>query len=359
MVDDDPRQPREQLGVAGADRADPLERAAVGDDHEVVGGRRVRVGPEPVDAGEEVVERRERVRADGDRRAAAQRLDEPDDRERRAERVGVGVLVADRQHAPGAAQPLDDGVGDGVEVWREVDASSRLAGAGPSSVGAAGPARRGHRRARRPTAAPRPRSPSCGRRATGVGSDSAGRERPAPGSSPRSSSSSSWRTRVPRSAVSSSWTCRSGIRLRRSRVPSSWRTNGIARRERGERRVALGRLADDADPDLGVAQVRRRLDARDRHEPDARIGHVPRDDRRRSPAAAARRPGRSLARRCSRRALRALGTERAHPGRRARRDARVGAASAATARLTVCEVKHSMTSPSSRSWKLARPMPHS
>ena len=30
--------------------------------------------------------------------------------------------------------------------------------------------------------------------------------------------------------------------------------------ERREGRVALGRLADDADPDLGVAQVRRRLD---------------------------------------------------------------------------------------------------
>jgi len=49
--------------------------------------------------------------------------------------------------------------------------------------------------------------------------------------------------------------------------------------ERGNGRVAFGRLADDADPDLGVPQVRRRLDLRDRDEPDPRIRHVPRDDR--------------------------------------------------------------------------------
>ena len=46
---------------------------------------------------------------------AAERLDEPDDPERRPERVGVRVLVADRQHAPGAAQAVDDGLRDGVE----------------------------------------------------------------------------------------------------------------------------------------------------------------------------------------------------------------------------------------------------
>ena len=32
---------REQVGVAGADLADPLERAAVGDDQQVVGARPV------------------------------------------------------------------------------------------------------------------------------------------------------------------------------------------------------------------------------------------------------------------------------------------------------------------------------
>ena len=50
VVDDDPRQPLEQLGMAGADLADPLERAAVGDDQQVVGARRVGVGPEALDA---------------------------------------------------------------------------------------------------------------------------------------------------------------------------------------------------------------------------------------------------------------------------------------------------------------------
>ena len=49
--------------------------------------------------------------------------------------------------------------------------------------------------------------------------------------------------------------------------------------ERGHARLALGRLADDADPDLGVAQVRRRLDRRDRREPDPRIRDVTRHDR--------------------------------------------------------------------------------
>ena len=34
--------------------------------------------------------------------------------------------------------------------------------------------------------------------------------------------------RVPRSAVSSRWTCRSGMRLIRSRLPSSCRMNGMA-----------------------------------------------------------------------------------------------------------------------------------
>ena len=53
--------------------------------------------------------------------------------------------------------------------------------------------------------------------------------------------------------------------------------HGVA--ERGYGRIAFGRLADDADPDLGVPQVRRRLDLGDRDEPDPRIRHIPRDDR--------------------------------------------------------------------------------
>ena len=50
VVDDDARQPREQVRVAAADLADPLERAAVGDDQQVVRRGRVRVGPEALDA---------------------------------------------------------------------------------------------------------------------------------------------------------------------------------------------------------------------------------------------------------------------------------------------------------------------
>jgi hypothetical protein len=46
-----------------------------------------------------------------------------------------------------------------------------------------------------------------------------------------------------------------------------------------QRGVALGRLADDADPDLGVPQVVGRLDARDRREPDPRIRDLATDDR--------------------------------------------------------------------------------
>ena len=53
--------------------------------------------------------------------------------------------------------------------------------------------------------------------------------------------------------------------------------HGVA--ERGHGGIAFGRLADDADPDLGVPQVRRRLDLGDRDEPDPRIRHVPRHDR--------------------------------------------------------------------------------
>ena len=80
----------------------------------------VRIGPEPLDAVEEVVQRRDRVGAHriGER---AVRLDEPDDTERGPERVRVGVLVADRQHAPGPAKAIDDGLRDGVEVGPEVD----------------------------------------------------------------------------------------------------------------------------------------------------------------------------------------------------------------------------------------------
>ena len=106
--------------------------------------------------------------------------------------------------------------------------------------------------------------------------------------------------------------------------------HGVA--QRLDRGIAFGRLADDAHPDLGVAQVRGRLDLRDRDEPDPRIRHITRDDRADLLAEQLVDPFGSLAH---------------------------ARAQFAEARLTVCEVKHSMTSPSTMSWKLARPMPHS
>ena len=103
--------------------------------------------------------------------------------------------------------------------------------------------------------------------------------------------------------------------------------------ERGDRGIALGRLADDADPDLGVAQVRRRLDRRDRGEPDPRIRDVTSDDR------ADLLPKELVDPLCS----------------LAHRSAQLADAPA----TTVWDVKHSMMSPSTMSWKFARPMPHS
>ena len=69
------------------------------------------------------------------------------------------------------------------------------------------------------------------------------------------------------------------MRRIRSREPSSWRTNGIAWRSAASGGLALGRLADDADPDLRMAQVGGRLDVRDRREPDPRIRDLTADDR--------------------------------------------------------------------------------
>ena len=48
--------------------------------------------------------------------------------------------------------------------------------------------------------------------------------------------------------------------------------------QRRDGHAALVRLADDADPHLGMAQVRRRLDLGDRRKPDPRIGDIPSHD---------------------------------------------------------------------------------
>ena len=96
---------------------------------------------------------------------------------------------------------------------------------------------------------------------------------------PASSSSRSCRTRVPRSSVSSSWRWNSGIRFIRplaELVPDE-RHRPADRRDRG---AALVRRPDDAHRDLGVAQIRLRLDAGDGREPDLRVVDLPGQDRR-------------------------------------------------------------------------------
>ena len=136
-------------------------------------------------------------------------------------------------------------------------------------------------------------SPSWGSRATGVGSDSP-IAASSVGSWPASSSLRRCRTRVPRSSVSSSsrWNC--GMRLIRSRLPELVLDERHRPTERRKRRLPIRRLADDADEDLRMAQVGRRLDACHRREADPRIGDLAGDDRRRSPAGAARRSGQFL-----------------------------------------------------------------
>ena len=109
--------------------------------------------------------------------------------------------------------------------------------------------------------------------------------------------------------------------------------------ERRQRRLPIGRLADDADEDLGMAKIRRRLDARHRREAHPRIGDLARDDH-----------------------ADLLPKQLVDPVSSRWSSPLVAASltcSGVRTRLTVCEEKHSMMSPSSSSWKLARPMPHS
>ena len=169
-------------------------------------------------------------------------LDEAADRERRAERVGIGVLMADGEHVASRPDALDDGTRDGVRATARGRSSVR---GGPAPVDSSrlehAPARRAAgRRGGRSSPTGGSASPSCGSRATGVGSDSP-IAASSVGSWPASSSFRRWRTRVPRSSVSSSsrWNC--GIRLMRSRLPSSCWMNGIARPSAGQRRLPIRR----------------------------------------------------------------------------------------------------------------------
>ena len=120
VVVDDRRAAAARTARRGGRRRRPIRSSEPQsrDDEQVVGAVRVRVGAEALDAGHEVVQRRHRVGADRRRRAPPSASTSRHDAERRAERVGVRVLVADRQHAPGAAQPVDDDLRDGGEVRR-------------------------------------------------------------------------------------------------------------------------------------------------------------------------------------------------------------------------------------------------
>ncbi len=184
-----------------------------------------------------------------------------------------------------------------------------------------------------------PRSSSWRTRATGVGrvspsTRSSARVAPAP------SSSSSRSTRVPRSAVSSSWTCRSGIRLMRSVLPSSWRTNGIARP-----RAAIVAVRSAGCPMTLTHTLAWR---RSRVVSTFVIVANPMRGSATSRVTIAPISCRSSSSTRSVRWLIASPPSRSPSG-----------CQPAATRLMVCEVKHSMMSPSSRSWKLASPMPHS
>jgi len=106
--------------VAAGHRADAVDAGAVRHDEQVIVGARLGVRARSGDIGHELVERRDRVGEDR-RRLAAAGHDEPPDRERRADRVRVGVLMTDGEHAPGGPDPIDDRVRDGRRPGREVD----------------------------------------------------------------------------------------------------------------------------------------------------------------------------------------------------------------------------------------------
>ena len=151
------------------------------------------------------------------------------------------------------------------------------------------------------------------------------------GTAPASSSLRSCRTRVPRSAVSSSRTCRSGMRLMRRRFPSSWRTNGIARPS----------AATVASRSAGWPMTLTQTLAWRRSGVVSTLVIVTNPIR-----------GSATSRADDRRDL--LAQQLVDPigplTHRTDGSANVAVSPDHRARLTVCDVKHSMMSPSSRSW---------
>ena len=101
VVDDHPRQRREQLAMALGDRAHAVGGPAVAQtsrSYVSAGSGSVRNRSTPA---QERVERRDGVRAHG-RRPGAERLEQHAHADHRAQRVGIGVLVADHERVPGA-----------------------------------------------------------------------------------------------------------------------------------------------------------------------------------------------------------------------------------------------------------------
>ena len=297
MVDVDDRHAREELGMLGEDATDALELAAVADDDEV--GVEVGLGrrPEAVDVRHEVVHRWHRVRAD-DVDARAQRLEREPDRERRSQRVGLRVAMADRHHATRREQAggdLDRHRGEVVRRQRR----EPFSGHGCPCLGRCfGPCRR-------PWVHPSPSSacrthdqPAGGSgatsalaaRASSAGRGTRRRQRP-------------WRQlrrqclRVrhgaarllgldpleelhdPRPALGA--VVLTDVQVGdapEAQLAEVAADEGHRALEGSQRRATLARVADDRRPDGRMAQVLGDLHARDRHEADARVPDLTGED---------------------------------------------------------------------------------
>ena len=325
VVDDDPRQRGEQRRVAVADRPDPIERAAVADHEQVVVDRRDR---DPV--------RTRPIRA-GSRRAAARGRCRPASRSapwaRRARQTAEGApsvsasgfswlttrtrwaVTMDATTASGTAAATDRGrrpsslrLRRAVPADRSALARARLARTGRTARAALA-ARHGPPAIATAGSRIEPARPSADRRRRLGGRrwligqitfvaqpDHRRRQRLVVG----------WPVAVRHAAglelarAGGGRACRARRSRRAGRGARGSAAAGAAAQlvpderhrplERHDRRRRARRLADDADPDPGVAEVRRRLDPGDRGEPDPRVRRPRGSGSPRSPAEAARRP---------------------------------------------------------------------
>ena len=273
----DPREALQQLGVALRQRAEPVQRAAIADDEQVVGRSRVGIEANAVHADQEVIERRHRIAAD-QRRASAVMLHDRGDPERRTERVGIGVLVACHEDVAPRGDGARGRIRDGVEPGRQVHAHGRFFCAPRRDVpphatarihcvachpathavrargGGDGPARQ-HRRVRADRGHGSGHRPHAGGVAWASAATRRDRRRIERGSLTGLELGEELEDAGTASAVSSTRTWSSGMRRRWRRPPSSWRTNGIACCS-ARPSVALRRLADDADPHARGARGR-------------------------------------------------------------------------------------------------------